>query len=86
MVRIGSANSPPTVSVGDYAVLFGPQTQDPENEDVLTIAKISNQPPTSLLCHLSARLAKRWKSTQLTRRNTLTRLSQSKGNQKKNQN
>lgn len=84
LVRIGSANNPPTVSVGDYAVLFGPVTQDPENTDFLTLAKVSSLPPTSLLCHLSARLTKRWKSTGLTRRNTLTRLSQSKDS-KKNQ-
>jgi len=83
LVRIGSSNAPPTVSVGDYAVLFGPQTQDPDNEDFLNLAKISGLPPTSLLCHLSARLAKRWKSTQLTRRNTLTRMSLSKGKSKK---
>jgi len=84
LVRIGSPKNVPTVSVGDYAILFGPQTQDPENEDFLTLAKVSGLPPTSLLCHLSARLAKRWKSTQLTRRNTLTRLSQSKGQKPQN--
>jgi alanine racemase len=77
-VRIGDASRPPSVSVGDYAVLFGPVTQDPDNTDFLTLTKSSNISPTSVLCHLSARVTKRWKSTGLTRKNTMSRLSQSK--------
>lgn len=78
LIHLGSANVDPNVQVGDYATLFGPQTQDPENLEFAQLAEIAGMHQTQMLCHMASRLEKQWKSTSLTRRNTLTKLNKKK--------
>lgn len=76
LIHLGSVKQMPfNVKIGDYAVLFGPECEDPENISLPDLAKAAGVSPTKLMCTISPRVSYHYKSTGLTRRNTLTKIS-----------
>jgi len=79
LVHLGSVKQMPfgntQVKIGDYAVLYGSQTEHKDNITLLDLARAANVSPTKLICSINPRVSYHYKSTSLTRRNTLTKIS-----------
>lgn len=73
-VLLGSTDKDPPAKVGDFVTLFGPVSEERGNMDFLELCELAELSPTQVLCHVSACAAKCWKSTKITRRNTLTKM------------
>merc|ERR1711879_1039924 len=73
-VLLGSTDKDPPAKVGDFVTLFGPVSEERGNMDFLELCELAELSPTQVLCHVSAFAAKCWKSTKITRRNTLTKM------------
>jgi len=64
------------VKIGDYAVLFGPEDDDIHNMQLSAISNTCQIGITEILCSISARVSRQYKSTGLTRRKTKMRLQE----------
>jgi len=76
LVLLGSTEKAPEppAKVGDYVTLFGPISEDRGNMDFIELCELAEACPSATLCHISAAVSKSWKSTKVTRRNTLTKM------------
>lgn len=76
LIHLGSSKQTPKVQIGNYVVLFGSSSQDSGCLEFTQLCNLAEVSPTQTLCHIAARVAIRWKSTGLTRRNTITRMNE----------
>jgi len=75
-ILIHLGGSSPNVSVGDWAVLFGPTGgADSRNLELSQLCDFAECSPCQTLCHLSYNVTKQWSSTGQTRKHTINRLS-----------